>query len=139
MRQASRLLTVLALLFLPAVSFAGGERFDGKWLTTLSCDSFRDALGFSYRFVSEVKGGSFRGLHGTEGEPGSLLIEGTIADDGVAKLYATGKTGSKEFVPGRDTPRGTDYGYHINAQFKEKDGTGARVEGRPCSFDFVKQ
>jgi hypothetical protein len=86
-----------------------------------------------------VKNGNFRGLHGTEGKPSSLLIEGTVGADGSGKLYATGRTGSKEFVPGRDTPRGTDYSYSIEAHFKGTTGTGTRVEGRPCSLQFEKQ
>jgi hypothetical protein len=140
MAKTSRgLLAILALLLLPGISRAGGGRFDGAWVTTVSCDAIRDALGFSYRFPSEVKDSNFRGLHGTEGKPGFLLIEGKIADDGSAELYAKGQTGSKEFVPGRDTPRGTEYGYHIKAQFKETKGTGTRVEGRSCALEFVKQ
>lgn len=135
MRRSASLLTVIALLFVPGHSIAA-ERFDGKWQTIVSCEPSRGALGFSYRFLSEVKDSKFRGLHGTEGESGFLLIEGDIAEDGTARLYATGKTGSKEYVPGTDTPRGTEYGYHINAQFKERTGTGTRVEGRPCSFEF---
>ena len=79
------------------------------------------------------------GLHGKKGEPGSLLIEGTISDDGTGKLYATGRTGSKEFVPGRDAPRGTEYNYNIDAHFSEKTGTGTRVEGRPFAFLFEKK
>lgn len=106
MRNIYRLIAVAALAILPGVSHAGDKRFDGKWTTTVSCEPSRGALGFSYRFVSEVKDGSFRGLRGVEGQPSYLLIEGKIEDDGVAKLYATGKTGSKEFVPGTDTPRG---------------------------------
>ena len=93
------------MLIVPSVSLAG-EPFDGKWLATVSCESARDALGYSFRFVSEVKDGNLRGLHGTEGQPSSLLIEGNIDADGAAKLYATGRTGSKEYVPGRDTSRG---------------------------------
>jgi hypothetical protein len=136
--RASRWLAVVTLLVAPGATFAG-ESFDGKWLTTVSCENVRDALGYSYRFVGEVKDGNFHGLRGTEGEPGSLRIEGRIDDDGAAKLYATGRTGSKEYVPGRDTPRGTEYSYNIDAHFKGSKGTGTRVEGRPCSFQFEKQ
>lgn len=136
--KAIRLVAVLALLMAPGVML-GGESFDGKWQTTVSCEGARDALGYSFRFVSEVKDGKFRGLHGTEGQPSSLLIEGTIDADGAGKLYATGRTGSKEYVPGRDTPRGTEYSYNIDAHFKGGKGTGTRVEGRPCSFTFEKQ
>jgi len=137
-RCAIQLLGVLAWLMLPGISLAGGT-FDGKWLTTVSCEASRGALGYSFRFVSEVKDNKLRGLHGTEGKPSSLLIEGKIEPDGSAKLYATGRTGSKEYVPGRDTPRGTEYSYNIRAQFQGTSGTGTRVEGRPCSFEFEKQ
>ncbi|MFY9854969.1 MAG: hypothetical protein WAK26_13925 [Terracidiphilus sp.] len=138
-KAARRLFAILALLLLPCSLRAGSGRFDGAWVTTVSCDPIRGALGFSYRFPSEVKDSNFRGLHGTEGKPGFLLVEGKIADDGSAELYAKGQTGSKEYVPGRDTPPGTEYGYHITAQFSETKGTGTRVEGRSCTLEFVKQ
>ncbi len=86
-----------------------------------------------------MKDGNFHGLQGTVGKPSSLLIEGKVSDDGSAMLYATGRTGSKEYVPGRDTPRGTEYGYSIEAHFEDKMGTGMRIEGRPCSLRFEKQ
>jgi hypothetical protein len=113
--------------------------FDGEWFTTVSCSAARDALGYSFRFVSTVKDGVFHGLQGIEGEPSSLQIDGKIESDGTGKLYAKGRTGSKEFVPGRDAPRGTEYGYNIDAHFDASSGTGTRIEGRPCSFQFTKQ
>jgi len=79
------------------------------------------------------------GLHGTEGQPSSLKIDGTIAPDGTSKLYAIGHTGSKEYVPGRDTPRGTEYSYSIEAHFAGSTGSGRRVDGRPCTLAFTKQ
>jgi hypothetical protein len=137
-RGAMLLLAAGMLAVSPAATLAG-ENFDGKWMTTVSCEAARDALGYSFRFVSEVKDGRLRGLRGTEGQPSSLLIEGKIDADGKAKLYATGRTGSKEYVPGRDTPRGSEYSYNIEAQFNGTTGTGRRVEGRACSFEFAKQ
>ena len=146
------LLAAIAFLLLPASSIPQDQpnqpdrdrmepakRFDGKWQTTVSCDPSRGALGFSYRFISEVKDGNFHGLRGVQGQPSSLLIDGVIAEDGTGKLYAEGKTGSKEFVPGTDTLRGTDFGYHIMAHFDKRHGTGTRVEGRPCTLEFDKQ
>src|ERR1700722_1126450 len=138
MKRPTGLLAAIALVGLPGLSLAE-EPFDGKWLTTVSCQGARDALGYSFRFVSEVKDGNFRGLHGTEGKPSSLLIERTVSADGTGKLYATGRTGSKEYVPGRDTPRGTEYSYSVDAHFKGTQGPGTRVEGRPCSFQFEKK
>ena len=92
----------VVMLFLPsAVSFAADtQSFDGSWLTTVSCDVARDALGYSYQFVSMVRNGVLHGLHGTEGQPSSLKIDGTIAPDGTSKLYAVGHTGSREYDPG---------------------------------------
>jgi hypothetical protein len=115
------------------------HRFDGQWLTTVSCEPSRGALGFSYQFTSVVTHGYFDGLHGTDGQPGFLHIKGPIFDDGTGKLYANGMTGSKEFVPGTDTPRGTEFGYHINSHFDKHHGEGTRVEGRACSLEFEKQ
>jgi hypothetical protein len=147
MRKPAGLPAAIALLLLSASSIAQQStdhpdrttRFDGNWQTTVSCTAVGEALGFSWRFISVVKDGNFRGLHGTEGKPASLLVEGTIGNDGAGKLYATGHTGSKEYVPGRDTPSGTEFSYHINAQFNDRTGTGVRVEGRPCTYEFEKQ
>jgi hypothetical protein len=132
--------TVVTLLLPSGVSSATDtQSFDGSWLTTVSCDAARDALGYSYQFVSIVRNGVLRGLHGIEGQPSSLKIDGTIAPDGTSKLYAIGHTGSKEYVPGRDTPRGTEYSYSIDAHFSGAAGSGRRVEGRPCTLAFTKQ
>jgi hypothetical protein len=144
MRKTATLLASIVLVIFPTATIPQDQsaspvptrRFDGKWQTTVSCEPSRGALGFSYRFVSTVKDGTFHGLRGTEGEPSSLLIAGTISEDGVGHLYAAGKTGSKEFVPGTDTPRGTDFGYHIKAHFDERHAEGTRVEGRPCTIEF---
>jgi hypothetical protein len=143
MRTIVRHLAAAALLLSPAASIPQdradhSNRFDGKWQTTLSCSAIGDAQAFTWRFISEVKDGFLRGLQGVEGKPASLLIEGTIGDDGVGKLYATGHTGQKQYVPG-DTPVGTEFNYHIKSQFGDRTGTGTRVEGRPCSYEFEKQ
>jgi hypothetical protein len=138
-RNSARLVAIFMLLALPGLSQAGVERFNGKWQTTVSCEPSRGALGFSYRFISEVKDGKLTGLHGTEDRPGYLFVEGDIADDGSAKLYAKGQTNGKEFVPGRDTPAGTEYGYHVNAHFEDRKGTGTRVEGRACTYEFERK
>ncbi len=156
MRLSALLLTAIVLLARPGSSIpqdrADGQnqgppdqehgapthRFDGKWQTIVSCDPSRGALGFSYTFVSEVRDGTLHGLRGTEGKPSSLLIDGTIEDDGTGKFYASGFTGSKEFVPGVDTARGTSFGYHVRAHFDEKHGDGTRIEGRPCRLEFER-
>lgn len=140
MLKGMKSLMAAAFMLFPGVALAADmQKYDGTWQTTVSCEAARDALGYSFRFDSTVKDGVLHGLHGTEGEPSSLLIDGKIGADGVGKLYAKGRTGSKEYVPGRDTPRGTEYGYNIDAHFEDSTGTGTRVEGRPCTFKFEKQ
>jgi hypothetical protein len=143
MRKAVRLLTVCSLVLLPGILLAG-EHFDGKWLTTLTCPDKGNTQGYTWKFPGVVTAGSFRGEHGTAGEPGYLLLEGPINDDGSAKLAASGIVASRKYGTGVFTSAGTDYSYNVKAQFKETEGTGTRdkglgIVGRPCTFDFVKQ
>jgi hypothetical protein len=143
MRKVVRLLVVSALVFLPALSFAG-ERFDGKWLTTLTCPAKGKTEGYTWKFAGVVTAGNIRAEHGTADQPGYLLIEGPIADDGKAKLAASGIVTSRKYARGVFAHGGADYSYNIKAQFKETEGTGTRdeglgIEGRPCTFEFVKQ
>lgn len=138
-RRLAGPVAVIVLMCVPGVlTAAATQRFDGTWQTTVSCAGARDALGYSFRFTSTVKDGVLHGLHGTAGQASSLQIDGDIDANGTGKLYAKGFTGSKEYVPGRDTPRGTQYDYNIDARFGTSTGTGTRVEGRPCSYQFVK-
>ena len=143
MKKAFRLLTVCGLVLLPGVLLAG-EKFDGKWLTTLTCPAKGNTEGYTWKLPSVVKDGNFRGEHGTAGQPGYLLIEGPIADDGAAKLSATGIVASRKYARGVFAHQGEDYSYDVKAQFKETEGTGTKSEGlgivgRTCTFEFVKQ
>ena len=133
-------LAILVMLLAPGVTMAAGtNRFDGNWDTILSCANARDALGYSFRFVSTVKNGVLHGVHGSPGQPSSLEMDGTIGADGTGKLYAKGRTGSREYVPGRDAPRGTEYFYTIEARFEGSTGSGTRVEGRSCTVQFARE
>jgi hypothetical protein len=143
MKKAFRILAVSALMFLPAVSFAG-DRFDGKWLTTLTCPAKGNTDGYAWKIPSTITAGSFRGEHGNAGEPGYLLIEGPIKADGSAKLSANGIVASRQYARGVFARKGEEYSYDIKAQFKDAEGSGVRNEGlgivgRPCTFEFVKQ
>ena len=143
MRKAVWLLIICVLLLLPEVLFAG-ERFDGKWLTKMTCPAKGKTEGYTWQFPSVVTAGDLRGEHGKAGEAGYLLIEGKIKEDGSAKLSANGIVASKAYARGVFTGKGDDYSYNIKAQFQDTQGTGIRdkglgVVGRPCTFDFAKQ
>jgi hypothetical protein len=143
MRQAVRLLVVCALVFLPGLLIAG-EHFDGNWLTTLTCPAKGSTEGYTWKIPSVIQNGNFKGEHGTAGQPGYLLIEGPVAEDGSAKLSANGIVYSRTYARGVFAHEGENYSYNIKAKFKETEGSGARDEGlgivgRPCTFDFVKQ
>jgi hypothetical protein len=134
---------VFALLLLPGVSLPG-ERFDGKWLTKLTCPAKGNTEGYTWQFVSVIQDSKFRGEHGTAGEPGYLLIEGKIAADGSAKLSATGIVASRQYARGVFAHKGEDYSYDIKAKFTDTEGTGSKsaglgIEGRACPVEFVKQ
>jgi hypothetical protein len=126
---------------------AGGQnspRFDGKWLTKLACPAKGNTEGYTWQFAGVIQNNNFRGEHGTAGEPGYLLIEGKIAENGSAKLTANGIVASRKYARGVLAHKGEEYSYNIKAEFKDTEGTGTRdtgigVIGRPCTFDFVKQ
>jgi len=143
MRKAVRFFVLCALMLMPGALLAG-EKFDGNWLTTLTCPDKGKTEGYTWKFPGAIKDGAFRGEHGTAGQPGYLLIEGKIADDGTAKLSANGIVASRQYARGVFVSQGSNYSYNIKALFKETEGTGTRDEGlgivgRPCTFGFVKQ
>ena|ERR1039458_751861 len=143
MRKTIRLFVVCALMLMPAVLVAG-EKFDGSWLTTLTCPSKGDTEGYTWKFPSVIKDGVYHGERGASGQPGYLTIDGKIADDGSAKLSANGIVASRKYARGVFAHQGEDYSYDVKAQFKETEGTGTKsqglgIVGRTCTFDFVKQ
>ena len=134
---------VCALMLSPGILMAE-ERFDGKWLTTLTCPAKGSTDGYTWQFPSVIENSKLRGEHGTAGEPGYLLIEGKISKDGSAKLSATGIVASRQYARGVLAHKGADYNYDIKAHFEDTQGKGARdaglgIVGRVCTFDFVKQ
>jgi hypothetical protein len=112
-------------------------RFDGIWDTVLSCPNSNGALGYSFEFQAVVTQGVLHAEKGNKGEPGWLQIDGTIAADGSASLYAAGLVGAAPFAVGQ-RPAGSQYGYHIDTRFTDTAGEGHRVEGRPCSLSLKK-
>ena len=136
-------LVICGMVLLPAVTIAG-ERFDGNWQTTLTCPAKGDTEGYTWKFASVIQNGNLRGERGTAGEPGYLLIEGKIAEDGNAKLTANGIVASRQYARGVFAHKGESYSYDVKAQFKEAEGSGVRdqglgIVGRPCTFDFKKE
>jgi len=119
-------------------------RFDGNWSTKLTCPDKGNTEGYTWQFASVIRNSNLHGEHGTAGEPGYLLIEGRIAEDGTAKLSATGIVASRKYARGVLAHKGEEYNYDIKAEFQDTQGTGTRstglgIVGRPCTFDFVKQ
>jgi len=84
----------------PGAGGSSAPRFDGKWLTKMSCPAKGNTEGYTWQFPGAVDNGNFRGEHGTAGEPGYLLIEGKIAPDGNAKLSANGIVASRQYARG---------------------------------------
>jgi hypothetical protein len=114
------------------------KNFDGTWLTTYTCASVGPTLGYSNQFSAQVKDGEYHGLKGKEGERGSLSLDGKIAPDGTAAFLGKGVVGSSAFAVG-GVQAGTQFFFHVLAQFDRANATGKRVEGRPCSVTFLKQ
>lgn len=143
MRNVSWTLMLNVFLLLPATSIAV-ERFDGNWMTKLTCPPKGNTLGYTWDFPATIQNSDFRAEHGTAGGPGYLILTGKIAEDGNAKLTANGVVASRQYARGVFAHKGEDYNYDVKAQFKDTEGTGTRNEGlgivgRPCVFEFKKQ
>jgi hypothetical protein len=143
MRKAVSVLVICGLALLPLILIAG-PNFDGTWQTTLTCPPKGSTDGYTWKFPSVVQGNNLHGERGTAGQPGYFAIDGRIADDGSAKLSATGVVESRQYARGVFAHQGENYSYNVKAQFKDAEGTGVRdqglgVVGRPCTFDFAKQ
>lgn len=134
----------LGVLVLAAGSSVASEKFDGNWMTKLVCPAKGNTEGYTWLIPSTIQGSNFHGEHGTAGQPGYLLIEGKIKDDGSAKLEANGIVASRKYARGIFAHQGEDYSYDIKAQFEANKGSGTKsaglgIVGRECTFEFTKQ
>ena len=113
-------------------------KFDGAWLTTVSCPSLGTVRGFTYQFSGTVKDGAYHGEKGAAGERGSYKLDGRIDPGGNGAMLANGIIGASVFAAGH-SPAGNAYAYHVLANFTAANGDGKRIEGRVCNLTFVKQ
>src|SRR5579871_6868073 len=88
-RKLTGLAGACALMLAAGGAIAGGK-YDGNWLTKMSCEAHGETPAYSWQFPSTIDGNNYHGQHSAPGEPGYLLIEGKITDDGSAKLSAKG-------------------------------------------------
>ncbi len=113
------------------------KNFDGTWGTTWTCANVGQYLGYSYRITGQVDDGTYHGLSGTKGEPGSFELNGKITSDGTAAFFGEIIVASSAAALG--APAGTKSDFHALAQFAGNGGTGKRIDGRACNIAFVKQ
>jgi hypothetical protein len=137
------MLAVCALVLFPATSIAA-EHFDGNWHTKLTCPPKGDTEGYTWQFPSVIENNNLRGEHGTAGQPGYLLIEGKVAEDGNVKVTANGIVASRKYARGIFAAKGEEYSWDVKVHFTENEGSGTRstglgIVGRPCTLEFVKQ
>jgi hypothetical protein len=120
-------------------SAGGVGRFDGTWNVTVDCPKHTDgALGYTLRFVAQVKDGFLRGDRGTAGTTGWLRLEGAIQPDGNATLEAKTITGDPKYNVG-NLRQGVVVNYTVVSRFDDSRGTGRRMQHRECAVTFVKQ
>jgi len=132
---AAAALLAAAALVSPAKA---ASTFDGIWSVTVTCQNAPDgAFGYSLFFSAQVKDGVLHGENGVRGQPSWLSLDGQIQPDGGAALFAHGLTGSAAYNVGR-VGQSLPYQYHVQAHFDAVQGTGTRLELRPCALYFRK-
>ena len=68
MQRTAQFWLVCVLTLMAGVSVAG-ERFDGQWLTKLTCPAKGNTDGYTWQFPSVIDNSNFRAEHGTAGIP----------------------------------------------------------------------
>ena len=112
-------------------------RFDGSWNVVVFCPASDDTPASAFRFMAGVKDGVLHGERAGSGNRGSMVLDGTIQPDGLARLDASGIVNDADEALGQ-APRETPYAYHVAARFEGSHGLGARIEGRVCHLNFTR-
>jgi hypothetical protein len=127
----------LAMAILILNGPATGKNFDGTWQTMWTCPNLGQYLGYSYQFNGQVTGGIYHGLRGVKGQPSSMVLDGKIESDGAAAFFGEIVVGSS--LVGLGAARGTPSDFHAIASFQNSEGSGSRIEGRPCTMSFQRE
>ena len=114
------------------------DRFDGKWVTVVSCSAAQGADSFTILVDANIDRGVFSGEKGEQGKPGWYSLKGKVGADGSVNIFARGIVPSSRLAAG-NVPVGTVYGYPITGRLEGAKGTGARQGGRPCTVTFTRQ
>lgn len=133
----SKILGII-LCYISVSVFAG--TFDGTWQTTLTCPTVsnnENTKGYLIKFPTEIVNGQMTGAYGVDGEPGSLTLKGKVTDTGEAAFEINGLVGDSEYAL-RKTSKGKDYWYRAIGRFTSSSGTGERLTGRTCNFNFIR-
>ena len=73
-KHKSMWLMMVCTLTLIAGSAIAAGKYDGNWLTKMSCEAHGETPAYSWQFPSTIVDGSYHGQHSAPGEPGYLLV-----------------------------------------------------------------
>jgi class 3 adenylate cyclase len=118
---------------------ATAQPFDGVWKLTITCPPSErlKAAGYTLTLAVNVTDGELKGELGRPGAPGAFQIAGTIRSDGTAPLKARGVVNDASRAAG-NAPAGAIYEYTVDARFAANQGSGKRIETRPCDLLFER-
>jgi hypothetical protein len=127
MRTSNIICVTAAMFFCFVLDAQTPARFDGEWLTIVTCQASGKTEAYKLEVPTSVTDSNLHGEHSTRGEPRYLLIEGRISETGTARITATSNAET----------------YTIRAQFEPLKGTGMRSGAsggldRSCTFEFQK-
>jgi hypothetical protein len=142
MRQATMVVAAAAAICVnigwQAPATAAGTTFDGVWSVNLSCSKYGEGDGYDWQFSAEVRGGHLVGKYFNRSDPlNNGVLTGTINAGGDALLTMNGSTGAPAYNVHHEGLH-TRIHYTASAHFDASNGTGKRVEQRPCDLTFTK-
>ena len=133
---------IITLSLVATATYAAPSKFDGAWQATMTCPPHKgaedDAKGYTHELVGKVSDGYLLLTHGNQQEPGWHMLEGSIGPDGDASLRLQGVVNNPKYAI-KNAQKGKPYSYLVAARFENSSGTGQRVMGRICTFDFSRR
>ncbi len=139
-RPPAALVLCVAACLAQGVS-AADHPFDGRWSVVLVCPDTTDrsglVKGYEYDFAVVIRDGALNGAYGAPGHPASVVYTGSVTDDGILEIAATGTTRQSEYTVGR-VRQGTPYAYTMQGRLEKASGQASRRELRPCTATFAR-
>lgn len=135
-RLAFLFITLVGLCTTPAWAQSVSPRFDGSWSTQLSCDAVGSAAGYINHLTLTIRNGQITGSY-VGGNGSQMRYSGKVEPNGSALIMVDGRSESPKHAIDNAAP-GARISFQLAVQFSDRNGSGKRTAGRPCTVSMSR-